>query len=1002
MRYSIILLSAALVTACATQSNKSDTTTSAQTRDSTAVSAPAHSKEQPLSSNVFELPYLQKELDNGLKVIVIKTPQKGMVSLQIPVQTGSRNEIEPGKSGFAHFFEHMMFRGTPKYPAETYGALIQATGADQNAFTDDDWTNYHTHFSVNDLEKVLELEADRFQNLAYTEEQFRTEAQAVKGEYLKNYSNPILKAIERLQDIAFEIHPYKHTTMGFFQDIENMPNQLEYAKLFFERWYKPEYTTVIVAGDVDLEPTIELVKKYWASWPKGDFQAQIPKEPLQTKAHYEHVTWQGPTLPWIVLGWKAPAFTAQSIDSAALTVLSEIYFGETSDVYQKLVVKEQLVDQLYVQPSRNVDTGLFLLALRLTDAKHTTTVIKAIEETLIKSRSHLIAEKSLADSKSFLRYSFANQLDSAAEIGATAASFVHYERDIGTLNRFYNKLAAVSNQDILNIANQVFTDNNRSMVTLSNTPTLAGADSFTSIDPLIPQTPISAITDELSKTQTDADAAQNLSQQQQIEINRHHEVMRSAKTHQIPNANSPLVDVSIYYNIGASTDPNGKKGITDLAATLIANGGTIHASYSDIQKRYYPLASGLNVQVDKEGVKFFATVHRDNLDAWWKIASDQIIRPKFSHEDFWRIKTQQLNAIRVSLRANNDEELAKELLYQQVYGANHPYGTLTAGKASDIEKITLAMVKDHWSKNFGRERIQVGIAGNYPESFVDRVLADLGQIRSAPNPHPSSRSIQAPTQRSALVIEKSTPSVAVSFGSPLLVKRGDPDWLALWLVRSWLGEHRSSSGQLYNRIRELRGMNYGNYAYIEYFPNGMYLMQPEPGYPRQNDLFQIWLRPLRNNNDAVFATRAALFELDRLLKNGLTAEQFEQTRNFLRKNVDSLTSTQSKQLGYLIDSAYYGIPSFNDYVKQGLDKLNVTQVNEALRKHVRLDNLSFVFVTADAKDLSNRLISANKSEIVYNTPKSADVLAEDKVISTYRLGLNKDQVKVVDGNTVFE
>ena len=130
---------------------------------------------------IFDIPYLMRDLDNGLRVIIVKTDYPDIVTLQIPVQTGSRNEVEPGKSGFAHFFEHMMFRGTEKFPADVYADILKKAGADQNAYTTDDYTNYHITFTKPDLEKMLEIEADRFLNLKYSEADFRTEALAVKG-----------------------------------------------------------------------------------------------------------------------------------------------------------------------------------------------------------------------------------------------------------------------------------------------------------------------------------------------------------------------------------------------------------------------------------------------------------------------------------------------------------------------------------------------------------------------------------------------------------------------------------------------------------------------------------------------------------------------------------------------------------------------------------------------------------------------------------------------------
>ena len=154
------------------------------------------------ADKVFDLPYVMRDLPNGLRVVAVKTDYPDIVSLQIPMQTGSRNEVEPGKTGFAHFFEHMMFRGTERYPTDVYEAVLKSAGADHNAYTSDDLTNYHITFTKPDLEKMLEVEADRFMNLKYSEDQFRTEALAVKGEYLKNYSNPMQKIFETARDLA--------------------------------------------------------------------------------------------------------------------------------------------------------------------------------------------------------------------------------------------------------------------------------------------------------------------------------------------------------------------------------------------------------------------------------------------------------------------------------------------------------------------------------------------------------------------------------------------------------------------------------------------------------------------------------------------------------------------------------------------------------------------------------------------------------------------------------
>lgn len=973
-----------------------------------AAAAPAGAADDAAPKPFFDLPHLQRELDNGLRVIVVKTPQKGAVSVQIPVQAGSRNEVEDGKSGFAHFFEHMMFRGTPTHPAAAYGAAMQAAGADQNAFTTADFTNYYVNVTPDDLDRVLALEADRFQNLAYSEEQFRTEALAVKGEYLKNYANPLLKGFEKLQALAFTTHTYGHTTMGYLEDIEDMPNQMEYSKTFFERWYRPEHVAVVVAGDVELEPTYELVKKHFGGWRRGDYTQDIPAEPAQDAPRYAHVKFDGPTLPWLIAAWKAPAFTTERPDSVAQAVIAEAYFGVSSPLYQQLVVRERKVDQLFAQPSRNRDPWLFGIALRLTAPEHAPAVVEAIERTLLEARAVELDATRFEQTRSRIKYGFAAGLDSAARIGATVAGFVQYERDLGTLNRWFAALDRLTAADVRKVADTVFADRGRNVVSIANADALAGADGFTGLDARVAEASARAAAAEpvAAAAAPPAPRQRRLSrmEQQAIESARNFDidtVRLVAPLIELRN-DSPLVDVSIVFRTGAAADPEGKKGLAALTAALLAQGGSEKRTYEQIQQATYPMAATLSAQVDKEMMRFSGTVHRDNAAAWWAIVGEQLYAPGFRADDLERVRQQLVNAIRVSLRANNDEELAKELLYQQSYGPGHPYGSLTLGDVSDIASITLEDVKQFYRTRVSRMLMTVGIAGGYDDRFRDDVLASLVRMPRIGTAVPAAAPAAKAPRPTALVVQKQTPAVAVSFGVPLAIRRGHPDWVSLWLARSWLGEHRNASGRLYDRIREARGMNYGAYAYVEYFPNGMFRMQPEPNYARANDLLQVWIRPLRDNNDALFATRAAVHELRALVERGLSEQDFERTRGFLRKFVANLTATQAAQLGYAIDGQYHGIGDFVDYVRRELDGLTVEEVNAALKAHVDLSGIRYVFVSADAADLAKRLASGAPSPVKYNTDKPEALLAEDRKIQSLPLGLSKDRVQVVDAATLFE
>ncbi|MGI9261285.1 MAG: M16 family metallopeptidase, partial [Woeseiaceae bacterium] len=868
-------------------------------------------------SRIFAMPYLMRDLDNGLRVIVVRTDYPDIVDLQIMVQAGSRNEIEEGKSGFAHFFEHMMYRGTEQYSSTEYTDILKKAGADTNAFTTDDYTNYYITFTKPDLEKMLEVEADRFRNLDYSEADFRTEALAINGEYLKNYSNPLLAAFEKARALQFKVHPYSHTTMGFLEDIQAMPEQMEYAREFFDRWYRPGNTAVLIVGDVDPEATFELVEKYWAGWEASSYSVEIPEEPAPEGPAYAHIQWDSETQPWLLVGFRSPAFVPGEKDMPAMSLLSSIYFSDSSALYQKLVIQDQTVDQLATDFPQNKDPNLNLVYVRLTDERHAADVEAAILNTLAEARTTLVDAAKLSETKSRLRYAFASELDNSSNIGSALSDYVQHDRTPETINQMYKAYDDLTAEDLRRLADEYFVDASRVTVSLSNSASIDNVGEQLMLDELVASMSMPGTTQPAENVLVDSMEAELFApsgDEQPVAI----------VTKPLPS--SSLIDVSILFHTGAAMDPPGKSGLASFTAALVADGGSATWPIEDINDAMYPIASGFNASVDKEMTRLSGQVHKDNLETWYRYVRSQLLNPGWIESDFERIRTRQVNAIRTGLVSNNDEELAKEVLYSDIYGPEHPYGSLNAGNSSEVAAITLEDVKDFYTEHYTINNMTVGLSGGYPETFVTRLSNDLQTLPAGSRHRTELPVVAGIDANSVTIVEKETPAVAVSFGFPIDLKRGDPDWLALWLARSYLGEHRSENGRLYQSIRADRGMNYGNYSYIEYFPGGMYGMRPGTNLGRQQQIFQVWIRPLRDNNDAHFATRAARFELDNLVRDGMSETDFEATKAFLSNFASLLTDGQSRQLGYALDSQYYEIDEFADYVREGLASLTLADV----------------------------------------------------------------------------
>ena len=924
------------------------------------------------SNKVFSQNYVFKELENGLRVMIVKTDYPDLVSVQIPVSVGSRDENEVGRTGFAHFFEHMMFKGSEKFPQDVYADLFKNAGVDNGAYTTNDYTNYHLDFSKDNLDKVLEIQADHFKNLSYTDAQFKTEALTVKGEYLKNNASPVRKLLAAVRKEAFDTHTYKHTTMGFFEDVEAMPEQIAYGEKFFKQFYKPEYVSLVIVGDVEPEATMAMVEKHWGSWEKGDFVNEIAPEPAQQAAKYVHEKFDGLPGHWLLVSYKGADWQPKKKDRAALDLISELYFSNNSALYQELVVDKQLASQMFNYNPETKDAGLRHVFIKVNEEKDLATVRDAVNRTYAQIRTELVSAEKLDNLKSNLKYSFVNGLDSSESIASTLASYMHFDRDPETINYLYNSFDNITAEDIQVIANKYFIDQNRTTVTLSALDKVAGFEQEVDLNAAVAQI-------KTKKAQP-----------------------RVAKFAVLDKTNdSPLIDVNFLFYTGAAADPAGKKGVAALMARMLTQGGSATRTYKEIQQGLYPLAGRFSSQLDKEMMSFTGRVHKDNATQWYQLISDQLLNPGWREDDFKRLKKELIDGIKSGLKSSNDEELGKEVLYSELY-QDHAYGNFNSGDLSDLDAITLTDVKAFYAAQLTQAKLHLGITGAMPSALKSRLMTDLAALPAGDEKRLSIAKAPVLKGHHATIVEKNAESTAVSFGFPIDTIRSDEDWAALWLVRSYFGEHRSSNSYLYQQIRQERGMNYGDYSYIEYFPRGMFQTKPDANLGRSSQIFQVWLRPLRSNNDAHFATRAALYELDKLIANGMSEKDFQATRNYLTNYAPQLVASQDQQLGYALDSEFYKTDEFVQYVRGQFAKLSLADVNRVIKENLQTDDIQYVFISGDGEDMKKRLLSEQVSPLKYNSEKPAELLATDKIIESYKLTLPSKNVEVIAIDSVFE
>jgi len=331
-----------------------------------------------------------------------------------------------------------------------------------------------------------------------------------------------------------------------------------------------------------------------------------------------------------------------------------------------------------------------------------------------------------------------------------------------------------------------------------------------------------------------------------------------------------------------------------------------------------------------------------------------------------------------------------------------PYGHVEAGTVESLNAITLEDVKNFYATHFTRNNVVVGLGGGFDNELVDRVTSDMRTLPDVPYKEVPVSQPQYDGENEVLIIEKDASATAISFGFPIDVHRGSKDFYALWIANSWFGEHRNSSSHLYQVLREARGMNYGDYSYIEAFPNGGRRQMPPTNVARRQQLFEVWIRPVPNEMRH-FAFRAAVRELQKLVENGLTEEQFELTRKFLRKYVLHFAPTTMDRLGYAIDDAFYNIgESHLEKFRRMMEELTLEDVNNAIRKHLHFEGLKVVFVTKDAERLFDQLQSNEPSPIEYTSPKPEEILREDEEIMHYEIMIPPHKIHIMPVEEMFQ
>jgi len=405
-------------------------------------------------------------LDNGLTILTCEDHAVPTVSYQTFINAGARDEVKPGITGLAHVFEHMMFRGTEKYP--DYDKAIGSFGPETNAWTSEDGTVYFVNVKSEYLEKVIDVEADRIRNLRFDEQTFRTELGPVKEERrMGEVEDPDGFLWSEFTQIAYKVHPYHHPVGGFEEDLEKNI-QLKDGLEFKNTFYSPGYATIVVAGNFDTPRVTEWIKQYYGDWKKQPpADIVIPPEPQQTEERIKEYTWKDSQItPKLIIGYHGPKFNIMSDDFCALKLIAEILFLKSGRLTKKLYTDLQLVDHISGEMQEHKDPGLFTISTSLKKGKTIQEIENIIFEEIDKLKKEKVSEEELTKAKNSVKAAMFYWLNRPFSIASAIGHWQVIGGDYNLLFQMEERYDSITPEIIQRVAEKIFPLRNCTVVCL--------------------------------------------------------------------------------------------------------------------------------------------------------------------------------------------------------------------------------------------------------------------------------------------------------------------------------------------------------------------------------------------------------------------------------------------------------------------------------------------------------------------------------------------------------
>ncbi len=889
------------------------------------------------------IPYKKYKLPNGLTVILHEDHSDPIVHVEVMYHVGSARELV-GRSGFAHFFEHMMFQGSEHVRDEEHFKIVTESGGRLNGTTNLDRTTYFETMPSNQLETALWLEADRmgwFLDSA-TQQKFEIQRATVKNERGQNYDNrPYGLQGEKTSEALYPFgHPYSWLTIGYIEDLNAAT--LEDLKRFFLRWYSPNNATLVVAGDMDPTKTLAMIEKYFAIIPSGpevkNMAANVPVLDKDRYISYE----DNVRFPQLTITY--PTIPARHADEAPLDVLADILGGgKNSILYQNMVKTQKALMANCSTPTSEL-SGQMIFTVRSFPGTGLADMLTMVKQAMIEFEDRGVNDD---DIKKFVATNETRELSSLQSVSSKGAKLASYQTFTGNPNYIKQDLdryRKVTKDDVMRVYNKYV--KNKFAVILSIVPKgkselIAAPDNFKK--PEKPNGYINDLSEYNKLTYNKAKypfaatyrptagvaAAVNVPAYWEQEMENGLKIIGTGYTE------LPMVGLSFTIKAGHMMDPLDKSGLASITASLMNEATTTYSS-EELSKQLDLLGSRISVFASREEISIQVTSTKENFDKTLVLLQEVLFKPRFDQADFDRIKKQNLEAI--ANQKTQATTIAENVLAGLLYGSGDIFGTPSIGTEATLNNVTLDDVKKYYATYFAPNITHAVFVGDISKKDVLKKLEFLKAWTRKEVTQPAYRKMIEPEKTTIYFVDKKDAAQSeirvVSNGLPF---DATGQFFRAQIMNYALGG--AFNCRLNLNLRENKGYTYG----------------VRSGFAGSNlsGTYRVSGGFLAHATDS--CVMEIIKELENYKNNGITQAELVFTQNSVSQNDALKYETIFQKAGFMGAIIEYGLNK--DFVKQqndilkGLTTFDINQLSKTLLKPEK----SIIVVVGDKAKVYNKL-----------------------------------------------